>query len=142
MKVHEVMTRGCECIDPESTLQEAANRMKVLNVGPLPLCEDDRLVGIVTDRDIVLRGVAEGRDPTTTRVREVMTPGVTYCFEDDDVETAADLMKEKQIRRIVVLNRDKRLTGIVSIGDIAVDTADLWLVGDTLEQISEPAGAA
>jgi CBS domain-containing protein len=139
MKVKEIMTRGCECIAPQSTLQQAAQRMKALDVGPLPVCEKDRLVGMLTDRDIVLRAVAEGRDPKATQVRDVMTPNVTYVFEDQDVAEAAQLMKEKQIRRLVVLNRDKRLVGMLSLSDIAVDTHDERLTGATLERISEPA---
>jgi CBS domain-containing protein len=139
MQVKEIMTRGCECISPDSTLQEAAQRMKTLDVGPLPVCSEDRLVGIVTDRDIVLRAVAEGHDPKTARVRDVMTPNITWCLEDQDVAEAARLMKNKQIRRLVVLNRDKRLVGILSLGDLAVDTRDERLAGETLERISEPA---
>jgi len=133
------MTAGCECISPESTLQEAAQRMKDLDVGPLPICRNDRLAGMLTDRDIVLRAVATGADPKTTRVADVMTPHVEYCFEDEDVEQAAGRMRDKQIRRLVVLNRDKRLVGIVSLGDLAVDARDEQLVGATLEGISEPA---
>jgi CBS domain-containing protein len=139
MKVKDVMTHGCECIGPESTLREAARWMKELDVGPLPVCDNDRLVGMLTDRDIVLRAVAEGRDPSTTRVLDVMTPNITYCFEDQDVGEAARLMEDKQIRRLVVLNRDKRLVGIVSLGDLAVETGDERLVGEALERISEPA---
>jgi CBS domain-containing protein len=133
------MTRGCDCIAPDNTLQEAARRMKDLDVGPLPVCFDDRLAGMVTDRDIVLRAVAEGRDPKTTRVRDVMTPHITYCFEDENVEEAARLMKDRQIRRLVVLNNDRRLVGIISLGDIAVDTGDRQLAGETLGRVSEPA---
>jgi CBS domain-containing protein len=138
MQVKQIMTRGCECIAPDSTLQEAAERMKALDVGPLPICANDRLAGIVTDRDLVLRGIAEGRDPKATRVRDVMTPNVAYCFEDQDVDEAAQLMKDKQIRRLAVLNRAKRLVGIMSLGDLAVDAGDEQLVGETLERISAP----
>src|SRR3954454_23395616 len=105
MKVNDVMTRGAECVRPDDTLQEAARRMKALDVGPLPVCGDnDRLGGMLTDRDIVVRAVAEALDARTARVREAMTEGVTYCFEDDDVAEAARLMRERQIRRLVVLN--------------------------------------
>jgi CBS domain-containing protein len=139
MQVHEVMTRGAECIRPTASVQEAARKMRDLDVGPLPVCgDDDRLKGMVTDRDIVLRAIAEGRDPKTTRVGDVMTPTIVHCFEDQDVTEAARLMKENQIRRLVVLNRDKRLVGIVSLGDLAVDT-DEEPVGNTLEAVSEPA---
>jgi CBS domain-containing protein len=139
MQVKDVMTHGCECIASNTTLQEAALRMKEIDVGPLPICEDDRLAGILTDRDIVLRAVAEGLHPRTVRVRDVMTPRVEFCFEEQDVQEAARLMKEKQIRRLVVLDRDRRLAGMVSLGDIAVDAADARLAGETLERISTPA---
>jgi CBS domain-containing protein len=141
MQVKEVMTRGVECVSPDATLQEAARKMKDLDVGPLPICDNDRLAGMVTDRDITVRAVAEGKDPRNTPVREVMTPGINYCFEDDDVASAARQMKEKQIRRLVVLNREKRLVGIVSLGDLAVETGDDHLSGETLERVSQPAGA-
>src|SRR2546423_10403674 len=113
MQVSKVMTRDAECVRPDTTLQEAARKMRDLDVGPLPVCGDnDKLVGMLTDRDIVVRAVAEGKDPRTAKVRDAMSEGVCYCFEDDDVTEAARLMKEKQIRRLVVLNRDKRLVGI------------------------------
>jgi len=136
MQVKEVMTPEVECVSPENTLQEAARKMRDLDVGPVPVCDHDRLAGILTDRDIAVRAVAEGRDPTSTRVRDVMTPEVVYCFEDQDVQEAARLMEEKQVRRLLVLNRDKRLTGIVSLGDVAVETGDRNLAGRTLERVS------
>jgi CBS domain-containing protein len=139
MRLSDVMTRGVECIPPDDNITHAAERMKELDVGALPVCEADRLVGMVTDRDITIRGTACGCDPGMTPVRDVMTPGINYCFEDDDVSVAARIMKEKQIRRLPVLNRDKRLVGIVSLGDLAVDTGDEKLAGSTLEAISEPA---
>ena len=138
MRVSEVMTQGVECIGPDATLQEAAAKMKSLDVGPLPVCDNDRLVGMVTDRDITVRATAEGDAPTDVRVRDVMTPEVIYCFEDDLVEDAARLMAAKQVRRLVVLNRDKRMVGIVSLGDLAVKTGDEQLAGSALEDISEP----
>src|SRR5687768_10985150 len=98
MKVREVMTRGAECVRPDNTLQEAAERMRSLDIGPLPVCDNDRLVGMVTDRDITVRATAEGWDPWTTKVREAMTPDILYCFEDDDVKQAAKTMKDKQVR--------------------------------------------
>ena len=138
MRVSEVMTQGVECIGPDATLQEAAAKMKSLDVGPLPVCDNDRLVGMVTDRDITVRATAEGDAPTDVRVRDVMTPEVIYCFDDDLVEDAARLMAAKQVRRLVVLNRDKRMVGIVSLGDLAVKTGDEQLAGNALEGISEP----
>ena len=139
MRVSEVMTRGVECTGPDATLQEAAAKMKSLDVGPLPVCDNDRLVGMVTDRDITVRATAEGDAPKDVRVRDVMTPEVIYCFEDALVKDAALLMQQKQVRRLLVLNRDKRLVGIVSLGDLAVETGDDKLAGKTLEQVSEPA---
>ena len=138
MKIKEVMTKGAECVSPSSTLQDAARKMKNLDVGPLPVCDNDRLVGMLTDRDITVRATAEGCDPKTTKVEDVLTPDVIYCFEDQDVQEAARLMKENQIRRLVVLNRDKRLVGIISLGDLAVETGDEQLTGETLEKVSEP----
>jgi CBS domain-containing protein len=138
MKVNEVMTRGATCTQPEATLQEAAERMKSLDVGALPVCQDDRLVGMLTDRNIAVRSVAEGQDPWTDRVRDIMTPEVFYCFEDQDVNVVAEMMQAKQVRRLPVLNRDKRLVGIVSLGDLAVRTGNELLAGRTLEEVSEP----
>jgi CBS domain-containing protein len=138
MRVHEVMTRNAECVSPEATIQQAAERMKALDVGSLPVCDNDRLVGILTDRDITLRCVSAGHDPRSDRVRDAMTPDIHYCFEDQDVGEAAAQMKEKQIRRLPVLNRDKRLCGIVSLGDLAVETRDDEMVGEALEGISGP----
>ena len=139
MQLREIMTRDVECVGPETTLREAAEKMRSLDVGPLPVCENDRLLGIVTDRDIVVRAIAQGRDPRTTTVREAMTEGIDYCFEDDDTADAARKMRERQIRRLVVLNGDKQLVGIVSLGDLAVKTGDEEQAGETLEEISEPA---
>src|SRR5262245_23000408 len=138
MLVKDVMTRRVEVIHPDSTLQEAAERMKELDVGPLPVCDGDRLIGMITDRDITVRSTAQGQDPWTDRVRDAMTPGVIYCFEDQEVAEAARLMKDEQVRRLLVLNRDKWLVGIVSLGDLAVETGDDQLAGDTLEAVSEP----
>jgi CBS domain-containing protein len=138
MQVSDVMTRGAECTRPDATLREAAGRMKALGVGSLPVCDNDRIVGIVTDRDVTIRAVADGADPNSTRVRQSMTPEVVFCFEDQEVTDAARLMAEKQIRRLPVLNRNKRLVGIVSLGDVAVQTKDDQLSGHTLEAVSEP----
>ena len=140
MQVREVMTPGAECTRPDASLQQAAGRMKALDVGALPVCGDnDRLVGMLTDRDITVRVVAEGQDPKASKVRDVMTPGVIYCFEDQNVEEAARMMREHQVRRILVLDRNKRLTGIVSLGDLAVDAGDRKQAGDTVKAVSEPA---
>lgn len=142
MQVKSVMTRGAECVRPDDSLQQAARKMKNLDVGPLPVCGDnDRLVGMLMDRDIVVWAVAEGIDTRSARVRDAMTEGINYCFEGDDVTEAARLMRERQIRRLVVLNEDKHLVGIVSLGDLAVETGgDAEVAGKTLEEVSQPAG--
>lgn len=142
MQLREVMTRDVEVIRPESTLVEAARRMKDLDVGPIPVCDDNRIVGMVTDRDIATRAVAEGRDPKQTRVRDVMTPDVIYCFEDDDVDQAARLMQERQVRRLLVLKRNRELAGIVSLGDLASGVRDERLASATLQEVSHETAAA
>ena len=136
----DVMTPRVEVIHPGATLEDAAQKMKAFDVGVIPVCDGERLVGMLTDRDIVVRVIAEQRDPKRMAVRDAMTPQVTYCFDDDSVEKAAMLMVEKQIRRLVVLNREKRLVGIVSLGDLAVHTENTQLSGEVLEYVSEPAG--
>jgi CBS domain-containing protein len=138
MQVQDVMTRTVETVNRNDSLQEAAERMKDLDVGLLPVGENDRLVGMITDRDIPVRLTAEVSDPRTATVQDVMTPGVVYCFADQDVQEAARLMQAYQIRRLVVLDQNKRLAGIVSLGDLAVDTGDEQLAGATLEKVSEP----
>lgn len=140
MRVQEIMTRDVECIEPNRTLQEAASRMKAIDVGPLPVCENDHLVGMVTDRDIVVRAVAQGHNPRMEKVCDVMTRDVACCTEDQDIEQAARLMNHKQIRRLAVLNRNQRLVGIVSLADLDLATCSgsTQLTGQTLEGISQP----
>jgi len=138
MQLRDVMTANVEVIHPDAMLQDAAQKMKSLDVGSLPVCDGQRLVGTLTDRDITIRAVAEGRNPTTTPVRESMTPQVIYCYDDQSVKEAAKLMQEKQIRRLPIINRDKRLVGIVSLGDLAVDTGNQNMAGETLTEISQP----
>src|SRR3712207_742027 len=138
MKLREIMTPNVQVVSPEATLEEAASLMRELDVGPLPVCDGRRVHGMITDRDVTVRATAEGRDPTTTRVRDVMTPEVIFAYDDQDVREAARLMQEKQIRRLLVLDRNKDLVGIVSLGDLAIETGDDKLSGQTLESISEP----
>jgi len=134
------MTKGAECVRPDASLQEAARRMRDLDVGAPPVCGDnDKLAGMITDRDVAVRAIAEGRDPKATKVRDAMTEGIEYVFEDDDVAEAARKMEQHQIRRLAVLNRDKRLVGIVSLGDLAVKGDGRQLHAEALEQVSEPA---
>jgi CBS domain-containing protein len=138
MKIRDVMTPNVECVWPDDTLQEAALAMKEHDVGLLPVCRRDRIAGMLTDRDIAVRAVALGRDPTATRVGEIMTNDVICCYEDDDTEKAAQLMRQRQVRRILVLNHSKLLVGIVSLGDLAAYTGDPQCVGEVLREVSEP----
>jgi CBS domain-containing protein len=140
MLVKDIMTPSVECARPNTTVQEAARMMSKLDVGSLPVCGyTERLEGIITDRDIVRDVVAKNADPAKTHVGDVMTPEVAYCFDDQDVVEAARLMESKQIRRLVVLNRDKRLVGIVSLGDLALKSDDERLVSNAIRAVSEPA---
>ena len=139
MKIAEIMTPQVETVAPEAALQDAAGCMREIDVGVLPVCDGEQLVGMLTDRDITIRAVAEGRDPNTTCVRDVMTPDVACCFEDQDIEQAAALMEQRQIRRLPVLNKAKRLVGIVSLGDLATASSDTELIGETLSELSAPA---
>ena len=120
MRIGEVMTRHVEVIDPDAPLTEAAAKMKTLDVGLIPICDGDKLRGTLTDRDITVRGIAEGYDPSETKVADIMSTDLAYCFEDDEIEAALNLMEKRQIRRLPVLSREKRLVGIVSLGDLAV----------------------
>ena len=126
-----------ETAQPSDSLQQAAVKMRDLDVGSLPVCDGQRLVGAITDRDITIRATARGGDPSQTKVEEVMTPEIVYCYETDTVETAARKMQEYQIRRIVVVNQEKELVGITSLGELATVTRDRRLGGKTLEAVSE-----
>ncbi|KXF78453.1 inosine-5-monophosphate dehydrogenase [Paramesorhizobium deserti] len=136
MQVQEIMTHGADVIDPNTTIRDAARRMRADNVGALPVGENDRLVGMVTDRDIAMRAVAEDRPAGNTSVREVMSEHVYYCFEDQDVDEVAEYMAEHQVRRLPILNRNKRLVGIVSLADFARSGMDA--VKAALSGISQP----
>src|SRR5437667_341258 len=119
MKVREIMSQQVECIDPMLPIAKAAEKMRDLDIGFLPICEKDKVTGTVTDRDITTKSVAQGRDARLAPVNEIMRPEVFYCYDDQDVEAVARYMQEKEVRRMVILNRDKKLVGIVSLGDIA-----------------------
>ncbi|HET7848967.1 MAG TPA: CBS domain-containing protein [Pseudolabrys sp.] len=137
MKVNEIMTRDVEVASPNETLEHAAKVMASLDAGVLPVGENDRLVGMITDRDIAVRGIARGKGPDA-RVAEVMSRDVKYCFEDQDVDEVCRNMGEIQVRRLPVINRDKRLVGILSLGDVAFEGGDG--IGQTLGRISQPGG--
>ena len=137
MQLSQILTRDPEVIGPDTSVKEAAQRMRSMDVGSLPVCDGRRLLGMVTDRDITIRITAEGRDPASTPVQEAMTPDIQYVFADQDVQEAARIMRDQQIRRLPVLDREKKLVGIVSLGDIATTGQD-QLSGDALESISQP----
>jgi len=138
MQVKDTMTRDVQVINPTATLAECATAMGRLDVGSLPVTEHGRLIGVITDRDIAIRSAAKGEDPTVARVRDAMTPEIVACFEDQDVQEAGALMEQNQIRRLPVLNRERELVGIVSLGDLSVRTGNVALSGEVLEHISEP----
>jgi len=138
MLLREIMTRDPGVVSPGETLEQAARIMEVLDVGPVPVCEGKRVVGMLTDRDITVRATAAGCDPKTTLVSDAMSQDVVSCYEDQDVQEAAGLMKEKQIRRLLVLNRADDLVGIVSLGDLAIEAEDKGQPGDVLRKVSEP----
>lgn len=120
MQVKEIMTLGANGIAPDATLKAAAQRMETLNVGLLPVCTGEKVLGIVTDRDIVVRGIAKGADPVMAKVRGVMSEHATCCYEDQSVEEAASIMREHKVRRLPVLDRKKRMQGMLSLGDFAL----------------------
>lgn len=137
MYVRDVMTREVNLASPEDTLKRAAQMMTDMDCGILPVGEDDRLVGMLTDRDIAVRAVAQGKSPTKCKVREVMSSEVKYIYEDESVEDAVRNMSNLQVRRLPVLNRGKRLVGIISLGDVAIKHGDG--AGDALKGISRQA---
>jgi len=136
------MTMTVEAIRPTDTIFDAAKRMRDLNIGSLPVCFDRRMEGMITDRDIAIRAVAEGRNPSTTLVMDVMTPDIIYCFDDDNTEHVEQMMMDYQVRRLPVVTREtKELAGIISLGDLATKTGQVQEIGRTLREISEPAHA-
>ncbi|MBO0738155.1 MAG: CBS domain-containing protein [Alphaproteobacteria bacterium] len=138
MQISNVMSRNVQIIGPDQTLREAAAAMKRLDAGVLPVGENEKLVGMVTDRDIAIRGIAEGKS-ADAKIRDVMTQGIRYCFEDEDVDHVAENMAELQVRRLPVINREKRLVGIVSLGDLATQ-GSLPKTAKALHGISQPGG--
>jgi CBS domain-containing protein len=138
MNVESVMTRDVAVVNASDSVRAAAAVLKELNIGSAPVCNGRSLVGMITDRDIAVRAVADGRDPLDTPVEQVMTRDVIYCFADQDVQEVADAMAASQVRRMPILNRQHELVGIVSLGDLAVDVADDEMTGEVLEEVSQP----
>ncbi len=139
MQVKEIMTQNAEMIHSEARLTEAAQKMASLEIGALPVWEGDDLIGMITDRDIAIRAIAQGKDPNNTRVNDVMTPEVFYCFADDNIQEAARIMEEESVHRLLVLNNEGEPVGFVSLADLSVKSQDQHLTWEVLERISEPA---
>ncbi len=136
MQVQEIMTTMVEIIDPNTTIRDAARKMREENIGALPVGENDRLIGMVTDRDIAMRGVAAEQSAGDTTVRDVMSEKIYYCFDDQDIDEVAQAMAQHQVRRLPVLNRDKRLVGFVSLADLSRNVGDAAKAA--IAGISEP----
>ena len=136
-QLKDVMSREVFVVSPDATIKEAAQKMRDGDFGMMPVVENDRMIAAISDRDIAIRGVAEGMDPDT-KVRELMSEGIAWAYEDDSVEQAAELMSDLQVRRLPVVNRDKRLVGIVALGDFAVEGSELRPAAQALSEISKP----
>jgi CBS domain-containing protein len=137
MKIQEVMTPDVSYVEPDTPILEIARKMRESDIGSTPVIEHDRLVGMVTDRDIVVRVIADGRPVQTATARDAMSPGILYCFDDESVEDVLEKMGDQQIRRLPVVNRDKRLVGVVSLGDLSL-TGKRRRAGEALQEISQP----
>ena len=138
MKLKDIMTKEVEVVHPDQSLKDAAQKMRVRDIGFLPVCDGDRVLGVVTDRDIILRATADGTNPNTSLGKKYVTTPAVFCFDDQDVEEAAKLMEDHQIRRLIVLSRgDDRLVGVVSLGDIAT-RGTRKTSAKVLESVSEP----
>ena len=136
-KLKELMSLDVKVISPDLTIWDAAKQMRDGDFGMMPVGEDDRLIGTISDRDIVIRAVAEGKD-ADTKVRDAMSEGIVWAYEDDSVEQAAKIMSERQVRRLPVVDRDKRLVGIVALGDFAVESSEIQPAAQALSEISKP----
>ena len=136
-QLKDVMSHDVKVIGPDMTIREAARTMCDGDFGMMPVGENDRMIGTISDRDIAIRAVAEGKGPAT-KVREIMSAGICWAYDDDTVEHAAKLMSEHQVRRLPVVNHDKRLVGIVALGDFAVDSSQIEPAAEALSKISEP----
>jgi len=136
-KLKDLMSRDVQIISPDGTIKEAAQQMRKGNFGMMPVGENDRMIGTISDRDIAIRAAAEGKDPTT-KVREIMSEGIVWAYEEDSVDDAVKLMSDHQIRRLPIVNADKRLVGIVALGDFAVESSAIEAAGEALSEISKP----
>ena len=139
MKVKEIMSTHVQSISSSAMVSEAAERMRIFDIGALPVLEDKKIVGMLTDRDIVIRAVAAGLDPKMTVIKDVFTPNILSCSQEDEIETAAKIMEDNQVRRLVVLGDDNAVVGMLSLGDLALNTSIDHLTWEILEKVCEPA---
>ena len=136
-KLKDLMSRDVKVISPDMSIREAAKQMRDGDFGMLPVGENDRMIGTISDRDIAIRAVAEGKG-ADTKVRDVTSDGVAWAYEDNSVEEAVKIMSERQVRRLPVVDRDKRLVGIVALGDFAVQSSEIRPAAQALSEISKP----
>ena len=136
-QLKDLMSRDVKVVGPDVTIADAAKMMRDGDFGMLPVSDNDRMIGTISDRDIAIRAVAEGKG-ADTKVRDVMSEGIAWAYEDDSVEKAAKLMSERQVRRLPVVDRDKRLIGIVALGDFAVERSQIQPAAQALSEISKP----
>jgi CBS domain-containing protein len=139
MQLKQVMSMNPECVSPATPVGQVASVMKTRDIGMVLVSENGRLVGTVTDRDIVIRGIAEGRDPRIAMTGDIMSRKASFCYEDQDVTEAARVMEERKIRRLAILSRDRKLVGVVSLGDLAVRTGDEAMSGEVIKFVARPA---
>lgn len=142
MKVKDIMSSPVDTVSSDAVITEAAQKMKSSDIGILPVQQENNVIGMITDRDIVIRVIAERLDPQTTKIEQAMTHEATFCSEDDEAETAAKMMEDKQIHRLLVLDKNNNLAGILSVGDLACKSTDEHLTYETLERICEPSGSS
>ena len=136
-QLKDLMSRDVKIISPDLTIGEAARKMRDGDFGMMPVGEDNRMIGTLSDRDIAIRAVAEGKD-SGTKVRDVMSEGIVWAYEDDSVEQAAKIMSDSQVRRLPVVDRNRRLVGIVALGDMAVESSEILPAAEALAEISKP----
>ena len=136
-QLKDLMSRDVKVISSDMTIGDAAKKMRDGDFGMMPVGEEDRMIGTISDRDIAIRAVAEGKD-SSTKVRDVMSEGIIWVYEDDSVEQAATMMSKHQVQRLPVVNRDKRLVGILALGDFAVESSEIQPAAQALSEISKP----
>jgi len=142
MQISQIMNRSVRVISPDTNVRQAAQEMKSLDIGALPVCDGEKLLGMITDRDIAIRSVADDKDPRSTKVSDIMSPEVIWCFDDASTEEVAAKMADRQVRRIPIVNRQKKLVGVVALADLASSQQDPDIKADTIEGVSQGSGRA